>query len=312
MTDDPLVDPRGLSRREVMSGMGMGIGMGAGMAAGLLGLPAHAAAATASADRPDSARTGKLPTRDPAFNVKTIGRLQGDISGRTIYSYSAGQVFGLVPGEGPPLGDYGRKLYDTEGVSVRMSRVRADGAVEDRSRNWMFYKDPASGAYLSEFRNPYTGDTVAVPTFRGGIGGGVMTVNGPQVSANFTMESTVFGKPLLLDWRFIGDQVWIYRHAFTRWKESSTGFQKTEMTLDCWACRVEDVANDALTMIPSVYSWTSQTEWQSWLKMRGKPGAMLWRNESVKLKSPDQLPREFVAMSDKMLPGKLTEPLTWA
>jgi hypothetical protein len=254
----------------------------------------------------------RLPTNDPAFNVRTLGRLQGDLSGRTIWSYSEGLVFGLVPGDGPALADYGRVLYRNAGVSVKMSRVLENGAVQDRSRSWMFYRDADSGEFLASFQNPYTGESVPVPTFRGGIGGSTMTVNGPEVSANFTMESTVFGRPLLLDWRFFGEHAWVRRHAFTRWLERSSNTHRTEMTLDCWVCRIEDVANEKLTMIPSQHSWTSQTEWQSWLKMRGKPGAMLWRQDGAKLTALEQLPKNFIDYSEKMLPGKLTEPLAWA
>jgi hypothetical protein len=164
---------------------------------------------------------------------------------------------------------------------------------------------------LTEFRNPYTDEVVPVPTFRGGISGSVMTESGPEVSASFTMESTIFNRPVQLDWKFFGEHAWIYRHAFTRWLERASGLHKTEMTLDCWVCRIEDIANTRLTMLPSNYSWTSQTEWQSWLKMRGRPGAMLWRTDGVKLTAVDQLPREFVDQSEKALPGKLTEPLSW-
>ncbi|MCU0758078.1 MAG: DUF1838 domain-containing protein [Steroidobacteraceae bacterium] len=301
------------TRRDALASLALAGGaLAAAGAADALLQPAHAASPTPRRLRELERLASALPVRDPAFNVRTLGRLQGDLSGRTIWSFSTGRVFGLVPGEGPPLAEYGRLMYRTDGVAVKMSRQRADGAVEDRSRNWMFYKDPETNAYLTEFRNPYTGETLPVPTFRGGIGGTVMTVDGPQVSANFTMESTVFGRPVLLDWRFLGEHAFIHRHAFTRWKEGSTGFHKTEMTLDAWVCRIEDVANDKLTMIPSTYSWTSQTEWQSWLKMRGRPGAMLWRNESVKLRSIDELPPDFVAQSEKAMPGKLTESLTWA
>jgi hypothetical protein len=46
--------------------------------------------------------------------------------------------------------------------------------------------------------------------------------------------------------------------------------------------------------------------------MRGKPGAMLWRNDSIKVDRIDLLPGRFVAQCEKMMPGKLAEPLTWA
>ncbi|MCP5472397.1 MAG: DUF1838 family protein [Steroidobacteraceae bacterium] len=251
----------------------------------------------------------RLPIRDPAFNVMILGKLQGDLSGKTVYSYQQGRVFGLVPGDGPALGDYGRLLYRMEGGSVRSSRLRADGAVTEKSRGWLFYRDAETNAYISEFANPYTGETVSVPTFRGGITGGVVTVNGPELIANFPMESSVFNRPMLLDWHFFGERAWIYRHAFTRWREGASGVHRTEMTLDCWVCDVADVANEGLTHIPSSYSWTSQTEWQSWLRMRGKPGAMLWRTDGFVVDSIDQLPKEFVAQCERMLPGQLASPL---
>ncbi|MEI2762288.1 DUF1838 family protein [Methanothrix soehngenii] len=292
----------GMSRREAAFTIASAGGLAALLMPGV-GLPAQRVAGTAPSHG--------LPIEDPAFNVKTLGRLQGDLSGKTVFSYSQGQVFGLVPGDGPPLADYGRLLFRVEACAVRVSRLRADGALEERSRSWMFYRDPGNGTYLDDFRNPYTGEAVPVPTFRGGVTGGVTTVNGPEVRASFPMESTIFGQPTLLDWQFIGDHVWISRHAFTRWKEGATGYHKTEMTLDSWICRAGDVVDAKLTTIPGAHSWISQTEWQSWLKMRGRPGAMIWRIDGAKLDSMRELPEAFVARSEKLLPGKLSEPLSW-
>ncbi len=282
-----------------------------GAMSGLIALPTNANEKSATGGLSPEAKLSaiELPTRDPKFNVKTLGRLQGDLSGKTVYAYSHGRVYGLVPGKGPSLAEYGRLLYLVEGVSVRSSELRKDGAISERTRNWLFYKNPETGNYLSEFDNPYTGEKVPVPTFRGGIGGAVIGVRGPEVAANFNMESTVFDRPMLLDWQFMGDHAWIYREAFTRWLEKSSGYHRTEMTLDCWVCKTSDIANDGLTHIPNACSWTSQTEWQSWLKMAGRPGAMLWRTDGTLLDSIEQLPPEFVKQCERELPGQLTAPL---
>lgn len=289
-----------LNRRQAM----LSVGAAAGMAA----MTRTAQAATRSS-RKHAALAARLPIRDPAFNVHTLGRLEGDLSGKVVYLHRQGRVFGLRPGHGPELDDYGRLLYKAEGVSVRTSRLREDGAIVDKSRNWLFYRDPVTGEFLSEFTNPYTGETVPVPTFRAGITGGVSTTNGPELAADFPMESTVFNQPMLLDWNFMGDHAWIYRHAFTRWREGATSSYRTEMTLDCWVCRLDDVANPRLTHIPSTYSWTSQTEWQSWLRMKDEPGAMLWRHDGVLVRSIAELPQDFVEQCEKVLPGHLSAPL---
>jgi len=244
-----------------------------------------------------------LPIADPAFNVKVFGRLQGDLSGKRVYVTRDGRVFGLVPGDGPPLADYGRLLYRVQGCTVRELRIAADGVLQEQSRSWLFYRDAETGEYLEEFRNPYTGKTLTVPVFRAGISGSRLAPSGPVVLADFGMESSIFGKPPLLDWQFRGSRLALYRHGFTRWRENSTGHVRTEFTLDCWLCDPEQVADESLLHIPNDHSWTSQTEWQSWLGMRGQPGAMLWRNDSSFFIDPADLPRDFVAYSERKTPG---------
>lgn len=294
---------KNFSRRESLLSLGA--------LGGLMALQSDARAQSTPGESSPGSQPSRivLPTRDPLFNVKTLGRLQGDLSGKTSYAYTHGRVFGLAPGNGPSLAEYGRLLYFVEGVSVRSSTLREDGAIVERNRNWLFYKDPESGSYLSEFDNPYTGEKLPVPTFRAGITGAVIGVRGPELAANFKLESTVFDRPMLLDWQFIGDRAWIYRQAFTRWLEKSSGSHRTEMTLDCWVCNASDIANDRLTHIPNDYSWTSQTEWQSWLNMGNRPGAMLWRTDGTLLSSIDQLPQEFVEQCEQKMPGQLTTPL---
>ena len=282
-----------------------------GAMSGVLATPFAASAGAATPKTLADARVApaSLPIHDPLFNVKTLGRLQGDLSGRTVYAFKQGRVFGLNPGSGPSIAEYGRLMYLVEGLSVRSSSLRNDGAIVERNRNWLFYKDAESGRYISTYSNPYTGEQVPVPTFRAGITGAAIGPRGPEFVADFPMESTVFDQPMLLDWQFMGDQAWIYRHAFTRWREASSGQHRTEMTLDCWVCRIADIANESLQHIPNTYSWVSQTEWQSWLKMGDRPGAMLWRTDGVLFNSIDQLPRGFVEKSEKELPGQLAAPL---
>lgn len=283
-----------MDRRDFALGIGLGtLAFGGG------------AAAARSADPSDK----NLPILDPAFNVKVVGRLQGDVSGKRMYVMRDGLVFGLVPGEGVSLNDYGRLMYRVQGCTSRESHLDADGTLHERSRSWLFYRDAHTGEYLQEFRNPFTGQTLPVPVFRAGISGSTLAPSGPVIRADFDMESSIFGKPPLLDWQFRGSRVALYRHGFTRWRENATGFTRTEFTLDSWSCDPRHVADTSFTHIPNEHSWTSQTEWQSWLGMRGKPGVMLWRNDSSFFSDVAELPEEFVTYSEKKLPGLFDAPL---
>ncbi len=253
-----------------------------------------------------------IETDDPKFNLLTVARLEGNLTGAIIYSYARGQVHGLVPSDTLALDDYGKRIYDYEGLTIKRSRLRDDGAVESVSRALMLFVDPITGEYMKKFHNPYTGEVVPIKPFIGGISGTVMTENGPEYVANFSLESTVLNKPIALDYVTIGETTWVKRNAYTRWNPKGEDQAKTEFTLDVWQMKTADLNNASLSHIPSSHSWTSQTEWQTWTKMPdGHPGFVLWRSDGTKLQDLDQLPiklREEISLRE---PAFLTAPLVF-
>jgi hypothetical protein len=276
------------------------LGAGVLSTAMLAGIPVTADAAT------------PLDTSDRNAMMMILAKLQGDVAGKITYGYQRGQVYGLIGGAGLPLSEYGRRLYDYEGASVGRSRILPNGDVETKSRSWLFYTDPATGDYIKTWRNPMTGEDVTVPPFRGGISGGTLTPKGPKVSANFTMESTVFNAPTKLEFVTIGERTWVTRHAFTRWTPKGSTKARTEMTMDTWVVATRDLTNKRLTAIPATSSWTSQTEWQTWLQMPdGQPGQQIWRSDGMKVYALADLPPKFVAQCNAEHPGILTDPIAW-
>jgi hypothetical protein len=291
----------GLDRRNLLTALSVM------SAAGLAG-----AQVTVSGDKAGLPKDVDL--KDPAFNLSVLSRLQGDVLERTTYGFQFGQVFGIKNGKDLALNDYGRRIYGYEGCSVRKARILADGSVQSVSRGWLFYTDPDSGEYMQSFKNPYTGAVVDVPVFRAGISGDTMTVEGPKVSANFTMESTVYGRPPELDYKFLGDQAFVSRSAFTRWQPRGLPNKRIEMTLDVWQCKTADVFNVRNGYIPSRSTWMSQTEFQTWLNMPADiSGHQLWRSDGMRVDRIADLPPKFVArcMADPALKAALTDPLVF-
>lgn len=281
--------------------------IGFGAVAGGLALAGPAHAGDAPGARPSNGLPGKM---DPRSAMRLLARLQGDLSGRTIYAFSAGQVFGLRAGRGLEIEDYGRRLYGYEGCSVRRSLVRADGKIETRARSWLFYKDLDRNVFLDRFTNPYTGKTLDVPVFRAGISGEILGPDGLELRANFGMKSSAFNKPIELDIVRIGDRAVVTRHAFTQWTPAGTTRPRTEFTTDSWACSVADLENEATPTIKATHAWTSQTEWQSWLEMPDDlDGAMIWRAEGGNVHSIEDLPQGFVQHCMARDPALLTAPL---
>ncbi len=279
------------------------------LAGSLAGIGLATAALSVKAD---AATRLALDVHDAKAMMTILAKLQGDLSGRTVYSYQRGQVFGLISGQGLPINEFGRRLYDYEGASVGRSRILANGDIETKSRSWLFYTDPATGAYIKTWHNPVTGQDIAVPPFRGGISGGTLTPNGPKVSASFTMESTVFDHPVELRFVTVGDRTWISRHAFTRWTPRGSTTARTEMTLDTWVAATRDLTNPRLTQIPATSSWTSQTEWQTWLQMpASQAGQQLWHADGIKVARIADLPPAFVAQCQAEHGTILTDPIVF-
>ena len=247
---------------------------------------------------------------DPSFNIGVIGKLQGDLSGKPTYSYNPGFVYGVIPNQGLAPAEFGQLLYKVEGVTKRISRLLQDGSIEERSRNWMFYCDADTGAYLKQWRNPYTQAIINVPPWRGSPSTSKLTLQGPVMDFGSGFENTSIGQAPKLDWRTLGETTWITRHAATRLTDD-TGNARNEMSIDSWVCKTRDVAASELTHIPSTYAWTSHAQWQAWTEMQGRPGHVIWRVETVVMHERDELPNSLLAQLNKIVPGKIDEPMNW-
>lgn len=255
-------------------------------------------------------RKATLPIDDAGFNVVTIGKLQGDLSGRPTYTYNPGFVFGVVPNAGRAPDDFARLLYRVEGVTKRLSRLLDDGSVEETTRNWMVYCEADTGEYLRRFRNPYTQEMLDVPPLRGSPSRSRLTVRGPVTASFPGLENTSIDKPLDVRWRLLGDSAWLTRYSASRIRTAS-GTVRNEFSIDAWVCRRSDLQRRGSTHVPSSYTWTSHAEWQPWLNMARYPGHLLWRIEPTVLFDIAALPPALVARLDEVAPGQLAAPLSW-
>ncbi len=288
-----------LTRRDCLLGGGL-----------LLAAGSTPTPASATSNAPST--TQKLDARiaDPSFNTELVGRLQGDLSGRQRWIHNPGFVYATVPGQGLAPGEFGRLLYRVEGFTARISRLTDDGSVEERSHSWMFYRHAEEDRWLEKFDNPWTGETLDAPPFRGGPSHSwLRPATGPELDGGAGLESTAFGRPTHLNWRIHDSNVWLTRHAASRLRSGTT--VRNEFSIDQWICRLDHLLDSRRRHVPATYSWTSQAAWQPWLRMGNRPGGLLWRIDSVVLDDVAQLPTAFVDRLQKLLPGKLSERLSW-
>ncbi len=248
---------------------------------------------------------------DPKDKLLIFEKIQGDLSGKMTYSYSEGRVFGIRPDKPDSLNVFGKEVFRYSGCGMKIMRLLENGNVETKSKGWLLYRDPKTEDFLSEMTNPYTGEEVGVPPFRAGIRGGIMTPEGPEVKASFTMESTAIVAPLDLVFTDMGDKMHITRHAFTKWFEKKSQTWRTEMTLDTYDVDKKYLYDKSYNHIPAEYHWTSQTSWLSILKMAGTPGHMIWTSSGSTFFDKEDLPEDFIAATEAKQPDVFAEPLKW-
>jgi hypothetical protein len=268
-------------------------------AAGMAG-PAGAAPETGGEQRP----------RDAAQAHLVWAKLNGDLSGRTIYYVTQGIVWGFKPqADDLSLADFAKRFYGYIGCSARKMHLGKDGAITVRSKSWNFYREPRSLAIVDQLHNPYTGATNACPPMSGPASEQVL--GAPREPGRYPVEFAPEERPYDMRIERIGPQAWVTTSGFTRLRPGDIDWWKLEGELDNYQCLGRDLDNPHLTHIPNTRSQNLVAEWQTWTKMHGTPGHILFKGDGAPLADPREIPTELVAAIDKYFPGGFMEVLHW-
>ena len=259
---------------------------------GLLALGASAAALPRVAGRPPP---GAPDLALPAANLRALVRMTASLEERDVPWWYDGTIFGVVPGENP------RPLVKFEGMEIYWMRHLPDGEYELTGNTLTFFRDVNTGAMLSEFRNPYTrAINPGPPAVQGG---------GPGRGFNYSAKGIRFTRlldqlpeePLVLDWAFARDQVWLHN-----WTRYPPGLQPPRWQQQTMFASQEHFLNDRLPAIPVVFGSTVHMPWLAWLDMGDRPGHLVWHAGGAKLDSIDELPLEYRQRADREFPALLT------
>ena len=242
---------------------------------------------------------GAIDTADPMANIEAWIKLTGDTSGKTVFRWQKGVAYAM------PKGAASQPLLGLEGLAIVRDTKLPEGGYREQQVACGLYFDPATGAYIHEMTNPFTGKIVKLGNRCGGISGARFTREGLKMEANFAMESSVLGRPYLLQWALNGDRAVIKRVAHTKWVEPASGKTKFEITADTYAAKLSDLENPAKTSVDASYSWVSQTEWMTMLDMADRPGNMLWMMDGQKFASAADIPAAFRKAFEEAYPGRL-------
>jgi hypothetical protein len=246
-----------------------------------------------------------LDFTSPKDNIEVWAKLEGDTSGKTVYRVSRMTAYGV------PHAGYTVPLFAMRSITKIEFRKTA-GGYDSRWVACAVYVGVDNDKVITKYQNPFTRQTIELKPLCSKITGARYTVGkGIEMMAGFPLQSSIIGRPYVLNWEVLGDRAVVERVAHSQWTESESGKVKYEMSIDSYSAKLADLQDPKLTSIDGFYSYTLVTEWLTSMKMAGRPGSILWKSNGRKMSDASRLPPDLVADLERLAPGRLTAPLQW-
>jgi len=193
-------------------------------------------------------------------------------TGVTRYGMWEGYLYSRMPGEKD------RQLFAVIGINTRQCErhvdpVRGTG-FRSISREIMVYLDPTTGEIIDTWKNPWTGETVEV----------IHAANDPVNMRQPTFEKTVTGQPLEVTLRHYGDTLvasrevpLFYENPLAGGYQEYIGGTYHAMEIFNTYYKAADFFDTRQARISeSKISWQRISGWLPWMKMRDRPGVMIF------------------------------------
>ena len=245
---------------------------------------------------------------DPAQNLEAFARVFVDTDPeKTAVGWFSGPCYAVI-------GDSSKliPLLAVEGIGLTRAQRLDNGSYRIFNRELVFYKDLATGQFVDHWDNPLNNESCEVFHMRN------MTVNAEMAPiTKMEMEGTMIEYPFLPPWEFMGDTAMstFEIHASVpselqpdEWPRESPGPLTRVSEMFMRYCKIEDLANEGLTSIPYVGTWTRLSSWFPWMLMGQQEGHLFFRCAMTKYGQIEDLPRAFLDKAEKEFPEYLVPP----
>lgn len=265
-------------------------GMGLGAAAGLLPLPSVGRA---------FAQTRELDLNEPEDSLYAFIKTRCSLVPDDVLFYWSGTVYSYIPEE------RGLPLFTVDGYNIGRT-IEVEGGYQFLTREVLLYKDPATGAILEEWANPFTGETNEV----------VHVWNDP-VNQNYLLESR-FG-PFFVPYTELGegdivfnaDVLLLYPNPLPASEYPALSGSDNYRAGEFFQFYVNraDLENTELNTVPTLISWSRVGPWLPWMRMGDYPGHMIYHTRGKKLLGGyDEMPEHVRAYVEATMPQFTSPP----
>jgi len=296
--------PSPLDRRtwiKVAAGAASGVVLGAAGSATSAAEPAKAGGAGSPV--PSSGESAPRAAKTSGFDPIQLYR-------KLHFRSDAGLVWWWL--EGPKFGQVGTTLTPLFSMRVgTLQRVtpRADGGFDLTSLEMVFLADLDSGSRLTQWRNPYTGETI--PVKFAPLGPSTVSYRPdnsrvlPSEIGGARLESSARTSAPLV----VGDEVFVRDESTARvfTPGRTTPFEVNDFSTYHGSLR--NLTDPTVTMGAATVSFAEVTGWQRWMNMGERPGNLTSRSSGAKVASFEAMPATWRAMLAEVAPQIAADPV---
>jgi len=210
----------------------------------------------------------------------------------------------------PPPPEKDRQLFAVIGINTRQCERHVDpvrgAGFRSISREIMVYLDPTTGEIIDTWKNPWTGETVEV----------IHAANDPVNMRQPTYEKTATGEPLEVVVRHYGDTLvasrevpLFYENPLAGGYQEFIGGTYHAMEIFNTYYKAADFFDARKTRISeSKISWQRISGWLPWMKMRDRPGVMIFNATGFSTFDRSQISPKLLKVLETRYPDYLSPP----
>jgi len=223
----------------------------------------------------------------PRDLLTALMKLRAGTNGELVLEWLKGVQYGVVDAVATPL-------FTVNSLTLSSYRPGADGSYQGRRLEVVFHGDLATNRLLREFRNPYNGRTVQVPTTRTGPLPVLFTPAGlvlPDRLGDKRLESESSIGPAISG----GRHLWIRFDTRTRLFDAGStrpAFVYNETTT--YQGLGAEVLDPAVSVAACQVAYVSLLSWKPWMAMGDAPGCLTNNASGEKVRSIGELPPDLV------------------
>ena len=220
----------------------------------------------------------------PVNNVTSMLRMQATIGNEEQIPWHYTGILWAQKHSEQPI-----PMVKIEGMESYKVIPLEDGSYEILGNMVTFFRDIETGEMIDEYKNPFTGKINKVePNLRKatsiGRGLNISTMGIRPTSFIDQMPD----KPLLIDWNFGADTVWMQNQ--TAYPPGLTPPRLQRFTM---FSPLDKFVDQSILSLPTMFTATVLMPYLHWMDMDDEEGHTLWHASGVKLNDMSELPEEY-------------------